>query len=58
MNINKIRKMMKDAFDAAPDFKQSYVDNIACILMDELDTPEEKRNEVALIILERIFYSE
>jgi len=52
--IQKARKIMRDAFEKDPDFKQGYISNIAMLLHDQY--PGE-RNAAAEDILKLIFYS-
>lgn len=66
-SVKKARKIMREAFDADPDFKMGYIANIAMLLYDRLEKdgitlPNEildydKRNAAAEDILELIFYS-
>jgi hypothetical protein len=57
--IAKARKVMKDAFDADPDFRQGYQANIAMCIYDLCDDSvcpsHEKRNEIADEIIKIIF---
>lgn len=55
--IKKARKTMRDAFDADPDFKMSYIANIAMLLYDHHGiTDYDKRNAAAEDILKLVFY--
>lgn len=55
--IKKARKTMRTAFDEDPDFKMSYIANIAMLLHDHHGiTNYEKRNAAAEDILKLIFY--
>lgn len=55
--IKKARETMRTAFDKDPDFKMSYIANIAMLLYDHHDiTNYEKRNVAAEDILKLIFY--
>lgn len=59
--IQEARRVMREAFERDPEFKQTYIANIACMLIDNI--PGLKRNQkaidirddVAEKILDRIF---
>ena len=54
--IKHARKMMKKEFKKNEDFHYGYIANVAMILHDKLNVIDtEKRNEIANIILYRIF---
>jgi len=56
MEIKQARKVIWNAFQEDPDFKRTYVDNAACILMDELGIEKkELRDSIALQIVDRFF---
>ena len=56
--IQKARKIFRDAFDKDPDFKQGYVANIAMLLHDQYGlTDFGERNAAAEDILKLVFYS-
>ena len=55
--VKKARETMRKAFDKDPDFKMSYIANIAMRLHDHYGiTDYDKRNAIAEDILELIFY--
>ena len=53
--IAEARKVMREAFAADPEFRRTYVDNIAILMWDRLGTPHEERNALAEEILDKIF---
>lgn len=53
--IMEAKKVIREAFERDPDLKESYVANLAVILMDELGIPYKRWNEIATKILDRIF---
>lgn len=59
--IQKARRVMREAFAEDEEFRKVYEDNIACWLMDNLPGLKrgqkaiDKRNEVARLILHNIF---
>ncbi len=58
ITIRKAREVMIKAFRDDPDFRQTYVDNIACCIMD--NTPgfkknKQKRDKLAEKIMDTIF---
>jgi hypothetical protein len=55
--IKKARKTMREAFEKAPDFKESYIANVAMRLYDLgcLKRPHKDRNEVAESVIDLIF---
>jgi len=56
-SVKKARKIMREAFDADPDFKLGYIANIAMLLHDHYGiTDYDKRNAAAEDILKLIFY--
>lgn len=58
MTIQEARETIREAFQDDSNFRQTYVDNIACVIMDCIpifkDLPA-KRNEIADKIIRRIF---
>uniref|UniRef100_A0A6H1ZBQ5 Uncharacterized protein n=1 Tax=viral metagenome TaxID=1070528 RepID=A0A6H1ZBQ5_9ZZZZ len=58
ITIKAARKTMTRAFKDDPDFRASYVANVACILMDRIPGYKRnpaKRNAIADEIIRRIF---
>jgi len=58
ITIEQARKKMAQAFIADPDFRDVYVANVACILMDRIpgfQRNKNKRNKIADEIIRRIF---
>lgn len=58
MTIKGARKVIAEAFKKDPDFRRAYVDNIACILSDNvksLSCDISKRNRIASEIIKCIF---
>ena len=56
--IKKARETMRKAFDEDPEFKETYIANIAMLLYDNYwVTNYDERNRAAKDILELIFYS-
>jgi transcriptional regulator NrdR family protein len=56
--IRKARKTMAKAFQKDPDFKQGYIDNVACLIMDRIPgfkKDKVKRELIARDILSLIF---
>ena len=56
--VKEAREFIANAFQADPDFRRTYLDNIACAIMDEMPTvmwTKEKRDASAAAILKRIF---
>jgi len=53
--IAEARRTVRDAFKEDPDFKHSYIANIAMLLYDELGLKKEKRDEMSDKILRLIF---
>ena len=49
------REAMQEHFDADPDFRRGYVDNVACILLDECGMEKEQRDHIADLIVRRVF---
>lgn len=52
------RKRMAKAFEDDPFFRQGYVDNVACVIMDNIPgykRDKAKRDEIADRIIRRIF---
>lgn len=63
--IQKARKVFSKAFDRNPDFRDTYMANIAMLLYDELHKMKyrpklrsEDRNAVAEKVIDLIFYDE
>ena len=57
MNIKEARKTIREAFEKDPDFKESYVANIAMLLHDHYGiTDFETRNQAGEDIVKLIFY--
>lgn len=55
ISVKTARKVMWRAFQSDPYFKQTYVDNMACLLMDHLGiTDYKQRNDVAKKIIDWI----
>ncbi len=58
ITIEKARKFIADAFEADPDWRRSYIDNVAMLLHDKYDIMDHKtRNVAADDILNLIFGS-
>ena len=55
VNIGLCRKIIVKIFENAPDFYQIYIDNVACMLIDETQMKTEIANKIADLILKRIF---
>jgi hypothetical protein len=58
VTIEQARKRIIDAFNTDPDFRRTYVDNVACVIMDnlpELKGDKEKRDDLADKIIKHIF---
>lgn len=58
--IRKARKTMAKAFQKDPDFKQGYIDNVACLIMDRIPgfkKDKVKREFIARDIISLIFES-
>lgn len=58
--IRKARKTMAKAFQKDPDFRQGYIDNIACLIMDRIPgfkKDKVKRDLIASDIVSLIFES-
>lgn len=54
--IREAREIMWAAFEADPDFKRTYRDNVAMLLYDEgVVISKEARNDVAIKIINLIF---
>jgi hypothetical protein len=57
--ITVARKIIWEAFKSDPDFKQTYVDNVACLLIDTLGITDYKtRNEAAKTIVDYMYKEE
>ena len=57
MTVKKAREVITRAFKDDPDFRRVYVDNIACILMDNvpcLENDKTRRDDIADKILSHI----
>lgn len=60
-DFGKARDLMWETFQKDPEFKSTYEANVACLLMDNIpglkrgEKAIEKRNEVATLIMDRIF---
>jgi len=58
MTIKKAREIMTRTFKDDPDFRRSYVDNVACLLMDNMSSlkwNKPKRDVLADKIIHVIF---
>jgi hypothetical protein len=58
VTIEQARKRIIDAFNADPDFRRTYIDNVACVIMDnvpEFKDDKEKRDDLADKIIKHIF---
>lgn len=60
MTIKVARKTIWNAFKKDPDFKRSYIDNVAMMIYDRvLETgnlqPKEVRDKLAEDIIDRVF---
>jgi len=58
MAVKEARETMKRAFKKDPDLRRGYVDNVACIIMDNIPgfkKSKEKRDAVAEKIIKRLF---
>ena len=53
--FGQAREKMQKTFEEDPDFKHTYVSNIAMALQDQLGTSHEDSNKVAEEIMYRIF---
>ena len=58
-NIGRARELMKEAFEADPDFKEVYISNIDMLLSDRCCVQDPKqRNAAAKDILHMVFWEE
>ncbi len=58
MSIKKARERIERAFKEDPDFRQGYVDNVACIIMDNIPgykKNKSKRDTIANKIIKHLF---
>jgi len=56
--IKLARAVMREAFKEDPDFKRTYIDNVAMVLYDRLDINiREDRDDVAETIVDLVFGS-
>jgi len=56
VTVGDARQAMARAFKADPDFRRTYVDNVACILMDRLEIRDKDiRDPVADEIIQMLF---
>lgn len=58
ITVRQARKRMAKAFEDDPFFRQGYVDNVACVIMDSIPgykRDKAKRDEIAGRIIRRIF---
>lgn len=58
ISVEQARKRLAKAFKDDPHFRQLYVDNVACVIMDNIPgfkRSKEKRDKVAEAIIKRIF---
>lgn len=57
MTVSDARKTVAQAFKDDPDFRRTYVDNVACVLMDRLgmEDDKERRDTVADEIIRLCF---
>ena len=58
VRIEKARETFSEAFTDDPDFRQDYVDNVACLIMDRIPgfkRNKEKRDKIAEAIIKLIF---
>jgi hypothetical protein len=57
--ISNARKVMRDAFIDDPRFKQTYIDNVAMFLFDNITSQpledREYRNDLAETLIDLIF---
>ncbi len=53
--IKAARKVIRDAFESDPEFKYTYIANVAVILSDNFETRYDITDQVAEQILDRIF---
>ncbi len=58
MTVKDARELISAAFAADPDFRRTYVDNIAMLLHDKYDiTDMETRNQAGNDIVKLVFES-
>ncbi len=58
VTIEQARGRLTDAFTVDPHFRQTYIDNIACVIMDNapgFKKNKEKRDALADKIMKHIF---
>lgn len=58
ITVKQARKRMVNAFKEDPNFRQGYVDNVACVIMDNIrgfKRDKDKRDRLAEEIIRRIF---
>jgi hypothetical protein len=59
ISVAAARRAMWREFKNDPDFKQTYIDNMACLLMDTLGIMDYKqRNDAARRIIEHMYKEE
>ncbi len=49
------REKMRETFEDDPDFRRAFIDNISCILMDNLGIEKQERDLISSLIMDRIF---
>jgi hypothetical protein len=53
------RGVMRETLDAVPEFRQSYIANIAMVIYDKLgECCVDECNDIAELILQKVFYDE
>ena len=60
MKVSKARKTIKKAFKEDPEFRNSYVDNVSCLIMDRIPgfkRDKAKRDAIADDIIKLVFES-
>lgn len=58
VTVKQARKRITRAFQDDPNFRQGYVDNVACIIMDNIPgykRDKDKRDAIADKIIKHIF---
>jgi len=58
MTVKEARATMVREFEADPNFRRGYVDNVACVLMDRIPgfkRNKAKRDEIADAIIRLVF---
>ncbi len=53
--IRIARKIMRDAFEKDPEFKHTYIANVAIIIYEHFGTEHDARGGIAEKIIDRIF---